>query len=184
VAFSGTLVTTGQGVGRVTTVVTADGACEVTGVGYKPQGEVRRDSHPINLDQEPVLTQLVRAGLLCNDADLRQDDGEWRPKGDPMEGALITLAMKAQLHVDEQRIAWRTLDTIPFESCHRFEVDSVPPDRADLLSPEGLSPPLPMVDGIVVKHHTSIGADDLLWDRRRARLHLEAHAAQDSEGEA
>ena len=65
----------------------------------------------------------------------------------------------------------------------RSEVDSVPPDRADLLSPEGLPPPLPMVDGIVVKHHTSIGADDLLWDRRRARLHLESHAVQDSEGD-
>jgi hypothetical protein len=40
-----------------------------------------------------------------------------------------------------------------------------------------------MVDGIVVKHHTSIRADDLLWDRRRARLHLESHAVQDSEGD-
>ncbi len=104
----------------VTTVVIADGACEVTGVGYEPHGKIRRDSQPITLEQEPVLTQLVRAGLLCNDADLRQDNGQWRPKGDPMEGALITLAMKAPLNIDEQRDAWRTLDTIPFESRNRF----------------------------------------------------------------
>jgi magnesium-transporting ATPase (P-type) len=104
----------------VTAVVTADGAYQVTGVGYAPHGEVRRDSQPVTLEQEPVLAQLVRAGLLCNNSDLRQDDGRWRPKGDPMEGALITLAMKARLDVDEQRDAWRTLDTIPFESRNRF----------------------------------------------------------------
>jgi magnesium-transporting ATPase (P-type) len=104
----------------VTTVVTADGGCEVTGVGYEPQGEIRCHGRPINPAQAPVLSQLVRAGLLCNDADLRQDDGQWRPQGDPMEGALITLAMKAQLHLDEERTAWRRLDTMPFESSNRF----------------------------------------------------------------
>jgi hypothetical protein len=52
----------------------------------------------------------------------------------------------------------------------RREVGSVPPDRADMLSPEGLRHSLPMLDGVVVKHHTSIGGDDLLWDRRRVRL--------------
>jgi magnesium-transporting ATPase (P-type) len=104
----------------VTTVVIADGKFEVTGVGYEPQGEIRCDSQPIELAGEPVLSQLIRAGLLCNDAELRQEDGQWRPQGDPMEAALIALAMKARLNVDEERESWRVLDTIPFESANRF----------------------------------------------------------------
>ncbi len=104
----------------VTSVVTADGLFEVAGVGYEPQGEIHLNGQAIDIDQTPLLTQLIRAGLLCNDADLRQEDGQWKPQGDPMEGALITLAMKATFNVAEQRESWRVLDTIPFESGNRF----------------------------------------------------------------
>jgi magnesium-transporting ATPase (P-type) len=104
----------------VTTVVTADGIGEVAGAGYEPQGEIRRGGHPIKLEQEPVLSQLIQAGLLCNDADLRRENGQWKPQGDPMEAALIALAMKAGFKVDEQRESWRVLDTVPFESGNRF----------------------------------------------------------------
>ncbi len=104
----------------VTTLVTADGPYEVTGVGYEPHGEIVRDGRPITIDLDPVLRQVIRAGLLCNEADLRQEQGKWRPRGDPMEGALITLASKAGLDVRETRRTWPTLDTIPFESRNRF----------------------------------------------------------------
>src|SRR5690606_4499800 len=64
--------------------------------------------------------RCVRAGLLCNEADLREHEGAWQPEGDPMEGALITLAMKAGLDVEEERVARPVVDTIPFESRNRF----------------------------------------------------------------
>lgn len=38
---------------------------------------------------------LVHTRLLCNDAHLRKSAGAWIVNGDPMEGALVTLAMKA-----------------------------------------------------------------------------------------
>jgi potassium/sodium efflux P-type ATPase len=104
----------------VTTIVTADGTCNVTGVGYQPEGDIQRDSQPITLDREPILMQVLRAGLLCNEAEVTQEEGQWRPRGDPMEGALITLARKAGMNIDELRNTWPILDTIPFESRNRF----------------------------------------------------------------
>jgi magnesium-transporting ATPase (P-type) len=104
----------------VTTLVTADGKFEASGVGYEPQGEIRRDGRPVEIEKEPVLAHFVQAGLLCNDADLRREDSRWRPEGDPMEAALITLAMKAGLKTEEERDSWPVLDTIPFESANRF----------------------------------------------------------------
>jgi magnesium-transporting ATPase (P-type) len=104
----------------VTTIVTAESAWNVTGVGYQPEGEIRREDKVIQPEQERMLDRVVRAGLLCNEADLREEAGQWVPMGDPMDGALIALAMKAQVDVEAFRGAWPSLDTIPFESGNRF----------------------------------------------------------------
>lgn len=104
----------------VTTVVTANGVYDVTGVGYVPNGQICRNHRPVALERAPVLAEVLRAGVLCNTADLHRDGAQWRPTGDPMEGALLTLALKAGLNAEEQRNVWRTLDTIPFDSRNRF----------------------------------------------------------------
>jgi len=66
---------------------------EVSGVGYAPQGAISRDGQPLPV-LPPALHELLRAGLLCNDAVLREDDGGWRIDGDPTEGALIVAALR------------------------------------------------------------------------------------------
>src|SRR3546814_1108879 len=63
---------------------------------------------------------LIRCGLLCNDASLRKVGGEWRVEGDPMEGALFALAMKAAVDPELERSEWERLDEIPFDAAHRF----------------------------------------------------------------
>jgi magnesium-transporting ATPase (P-type) len=114
----------------VTRVVTARGTCEVTGVGYAPDGEIRRQGEPADLSEESPVAELIRGGLLCNDSELHHDQGRWTPAGDPMESALITLAIKAGLDPDRDRARWRALDTIPFESRNRFMATLHPvPDR-------------------------------------------------------
>jgi calcium-translocating P-type ATPase len=47
-------------------------------------------------------------------------DGQWRIQGDPTEGALLTLAMKAGLEPDHCQAEFPRTDAIPFESQHRF----------------------------------------------------------------
>jgi magnesium-transporting ATPase (P-type) len=104
----------------VQAVATADGVFDVTGVGYEPSGTIRRDGADVDVADEPVLAELIRSALLCNDAQVREADGAWRVSGDPMEGALVTLARKAGLDPAEQHKALPRDDEIPFDAAHRF----------------------------------------------------------------
>jgi magnesium-transporting ATPase (P-type) len=91
------------------TVAVTDADIEVTGVGYEPGGEVRGN----------IPHSLIEAAVLCNDSELRKD-GAWHVEGDPMEGALLTLAMKAGVEPSEIRAGWPRLDVIPFDAAHRY----------------------------------------------------------------
>ena len=104
----------------VTRVDTAGQRWGVTGVGYSPEGRVRRDEQQADLDTTPDLMRLLRAGLMCNDADLSECKGVWTPTGDPMEAALIALAMKAGLDPEAERKARPAIDTVPFDSTRKF----------------------------------------------------------------
>jgi magnesium-transporting ATPase (P-type) len=104
----------------VTRVVTPAGSLEVTGVGYEPKGDIRRRDTPVSPDEDTTLAALLRAGTLCNDSDVVERDGQWVPQGDPMEGALLTLARKAGVDVEAVRASAKPIDTIPFESANRY----------------------------------------------------------------
>ena len=105
----------------VSAVVTADRIIEVEGAGYKPEGRFRNEAGEL-LDPaaDPVLEELSLAALLCNDAGLRRSDEAWIIDGDPMEGALISLAVKAGHDAAAARSGFRRLDEIPFDSRHRY----------------------------------------------------------------
>lgn len=101
-------------------VVTAGARFEVSGSGYAPQGGFSLDGGEIGLDAHPELAEIGRVALLCNDAELSQEAGQWKLAGDPTEGALITLGLKAGLDVRFEQEALPRCDVIPFESEHRF----------------------------------------------------------------
>jgi magnesium-transporting ATPase (P-type) len=104
----------------VQSAVTAGASYEVTGVGYAPHGEFTRAGAGVEPEQCPELLELLRAGLLCNDAGLREHRGQWLIDGDPTEGALVVAARKGGLDPRiEAELRPRT-DVIPFESEHRF----------------------------------------------------------------
>ncbi|MAC47781.1 MAG: carbonate dehydratase [Oceanospirillum sp.] len=116
----------------VRTVVLADQLFEVTGSGYDPHGSFIRDGETQDSDNEPQLQELVRAVMLCNDASLskkvsKKDEAgasgsveQWQLVGDPTEGALITLAMKAGLDPHFEQEEYPRTDIIPFESEHKY----------------------------------------------------------------
>lgn len=129
----------------VTQLFTGDRAFEVTGEGYEPVGEIRetvdvkRETHSdeegrhssiVNRVQDsllnstlspqssalaPALCELLTAGVLCNGATLRQDNGTWRVIGDPTEGALLVAAAKAGLRMEELERTHRFLGEVPFD---------------------------------------------------------------------
>ena len=104
----------------VTTVITAEGAYHVEGVGYEPQGGFSQHGKNINPAKDALLLELARAGALCNDGGLQQQDGRWQVQGDPTDGALIALAMKAGQDPEFNSREYPRVDTIPFESEHKF----------------------------------------------------------------
>ncbi|PSJ54352.1 HAD-IC family P-type ATPase [Pseudaminobacter soli (ex Li et al. 2025)] len=102
----------------VTSVVTAEASYEVTGDGYAPEGEVKAGGKPVGTT--PVLALMGRVSVLCNDAELFQDDGKWKVEGDPTEGALYPFASKLGMDRATEAAAAPRLDAIPFESEHKF----------------------------------------------------------------
>ena len=104
----------------VQSIALADGCYAVEGTGYVPRGDFKRDGHPIQTDEAPLLMQAVRAALLCNDATLEQKNDDWVVHGDSMEGALVVAATKAGLEPEEVRQLYPRTDLIPFESEHKF----------------------------------------------------------------
>jgi potassium/sodium efflux P-type ATPase len=104
----------------VTSVVTAFEVFEVSGSGYDPHGEFSLHGQAVSNDDYPLLQEIARAGLLCNDAQLVRRGDRCLPEGDPTEAALITLALKAGLDLEFQEREWPRTDTLPFESQHRY----------------------------------------------------------------
>lgn len=103
-------------------IVTAAHRLEVSGSGYAPQGgfTVATQAGDDDVAALEAAEPLIRCAVLCNDAHLSEESGRWTVAGDPMEGALVTLAAKAGLDAAHVRAEWPRHDEIPFDAEHRF----------------------------------------------------------------
>lgn len=104
----------------VKSIVTSDNFFRVSGTGYDPHGAFVRGQQQVDPAAYPVLVELLRAAVLCNDTDLEWRNSEWRIHGDPMEGALLIAALKATIDIGNEKQRFPHTDLIPFESEHRF----------------------------------------------------------------
>src|SRR6516162_6456660 len=102
----------------VVSAITAESAYEITGEGYASEGEVKQNGQPAG--EDVVLQLLGRVSVLCNDADLRREEGVWKVEGDPTEGALYPFAGKVGLERPAEQATYPRIDAIPFESEHRI----------------------------------------------------------------
>ncbi|MBD5788284.1 HAD-IC family P-type ATPase [Cellulosimicrobium terreum] len=120
------------------TVRTQDRSFAVSGAGYAPVGELTLagpehevgpddtarpapsgDRHA-DLADDRDLAAVATVMMLCNDARVVPDtdsaDGGWRLVGEPTEGALRSLGMKAGI----DPTGWRRVAVVPFESENKF----------------------------------------------------------------
>ncbi|WP_344843656.1 cation-transporting P-type ATPase [Celeribacter arenosi] len=88
----------------------ASGHHTVTGAGYAPAGDITPAPASTHLEA------VAKIAALCNDAELSDKAGHWSVEGDPMEGALLAFAGKAEFPVE----GLRRLDEIPFDAAHRY----------------------------------------------------------------
>lgn len=104
----------------VRSIATAGNLYEVGGVGYEPRGGFSLEGTEVLPEERTLLPELIRSAVLCNDSALREIDGQWRVEGDPMEGALLTLGLKAGLDPVLEGKSFPRTDIIPFDADHRF----------------------------------------------------------------
>jgi Ca2+-transporting ATPase len=89
---------------------------EVSGAGYKPEGEFSSEGDKV--EPPDYVRELLKAGVLSSDAHLTHDetDHRWHLQGDPTEGALLVAAAKAGLHKPRLEEELPRVDEIPFSS--------------------------------------------------------------------
>jgi potassium/sodium efflux P-type ATPase len=104
----------------VRTIATATDLFELSGTGYDPHGAISLSDRDVLAEERPLLQEVARAAMLCNDASLEQKNSEWLVHGDPMEGALLVAGLKAGLDMETEAKQYPRTDLIPFESEHRF----------------------------------------------------------------
>lgn len=97
---------------------TDETVAHVTGEGFVPRGEILIDGQPVE-DFSP-LHELLRAVVLCNEADLHHRDGMWVWHGDPTDVALLTLGQKAGLDRSALLSRYPRIHQIPYESEQQF----------------------------------------------------------------
>lgn len=92
---------------------------DVTGIGYSPDGNFEINHIKINPKEIPELLTALKIGVLCNSAELHQMHSHlknWNITGDSTEGALLTVAGKANLFKQDLEKLNSLISEIPFDS--------------------------------------------------------------------
>ena len=110
---TGTLTTNEM---TVRTVVTRAGEYAVGGLGYDPAGEITLHGTAVEPDSRGDLRSVVTVMSVVNDAVVSEVDGRWTLVGEPTEGALRTLGMKAGFDPS----AYPRTAVLPFDSEHKY----------------------------------------------------------------
>jgi len=101
----------------VRVVVTASGRVTLSGTGYDPTGEVRRDGGvAIDGALRIELERALAVGDRASNAELQERDGHWTVHGDPTEGALVVAARKAGLEAEALDLRFERVGEVPFSS--------------------------------------------------------------------
>lgn len=101
----------------IVTIVTPSGAVDVTGTGYRPEGELRVNGS--RLEDDVLLNEvayLLTGGSLANDAALREVDGQWTIQGDPTEAAFLVADAKVGGLTDGLKSRFERVGEVPFSS--------------------------------------------------------------------
>lgn len=101
-------------------VALADQTFSIAGEGYGPEGEISNEHASDDPAYSEALSELALVAALCNDAELNETGGSWTVSGDPMEGALLALAIKAGGALEPLTREWFRSDAIPFDARYRF----------------------------------------------------------------
>jgi Ca2+-transporting ATPase len=92
---------------------------DVTGSGYRPEGEFIVKGEKINPAEDSQFELLLRISTLNNDSHIQQQNGNWLCYGDPTEGAFVVAAEKAGLSNKELNVKYPRVGEIPFDATRK-----------------------------------------------------------------
>lgn len=102
---------------------------DTSGEGYQPEGKIRYAGGEKISELPESLERLLRIGVLCNNANLKEENGQWRVDGNPSEGALLVAAIKAGIDIEQMRKDNERIAEIPFSSDTKY-MATLHPDKS------------------------------------------------------
>lgn len=106
----------------VSNLWTIDDEFEVTGLGYAPTGDIRKDGQTINVDDYKELKLAIMGGALCSNAKVlepNEEDDRYTVLGDPTEACLGVVAQKAGFDLEQLYRDAVRLRELPFDSTRK-----------------------------------------------------------------
>lgn len=149
----------------------------LTGNGYDPIGEIENEEGiQVSTKENQALQETLQAGVLCNDAGLKQEQGLWKVQGDPTEAALLVSGIKAGLDRKSLEQSRPRVDVIPFESERQYmaTLHDTGPDEPNVIYLKG------SVEKILSRCHTQLQQDgqETKFDHEEVKKQAEQLAAR------
>ena len=94
-----------------------DYVVDVSGAGYKPEGDFTINGQPLQIGQTASLEKLLEIAALCNGSKLdppSDKNRNWNVIGDPTDGALLVATLKSSVNIQDALAAKPILDVLPF----------------------------------------------------------------------
>jgi len=95
-----------------------DRVIEVSGVGYKPEGDFTVNGNTLKVQESVEVDKLLEIAALCNGAKIdppSDKNAAWSVIGDPTDGALIVAALKYGMNVRNRLVEKPVVHIVPFD---------------------------------------------------------------------
>ncbi len=112
-----------------------DFVVDVSGLGYKPEGDFTVNGQPLQQNQTGPVEKLLEIAALCNGAKLdppSERNKNWSVIGDPTDGALLVAALKSNVSVPDALEKKPIIHVLPF-SFERKRMTTVHSLNGDIL---------------------------------------------------
>ena len=94
-----------------------DFVIDVSGTGYKPEGDFTVNGQPLAANQEKSMEKLIEIAALCNGAKVdppSDRNRNWSVIGDPTDGALLVAALKSPVNIQDELTKKPIVNILPF----------------------------------------------------------------------
>ena len=108
---------------RVVKLYLANGKeININGKGYEPISKFTIKDKPISKKELQKNEDLLKTCILCNNAELNFEEGEWTLSGEPTEGSLLTMAKSTGLDDALIREDHTKIYEVPFDSKQKYMI--------------------------------------------------------------